>query len=192
MLRQIVTAVGMLVVLTLLTGIIYPLAMTGVAQALFPPQANGSIVTRNGVPVGSTLIGQSFSSPAYFHGRPSAAGQDGYDAAGSGGSNLGPTNKKLIDTVTDNLKKVREENGLATDAGVPADLVLASGSGLDPHISPAAAYLQAERVARERGLETSAVRQLVDGSIEGRQWGIFGEPRVNVLKLNLDLDAIKR
>lgn len=192
MFRQVVNAGGMLVVLTLLTGVIYPLAMTGLAQALFPSQANGSIVTRDGAPVGSTLIGQSFASPGYFHGRPSAAGQDGYDATSSGGSNLGPTNKKLMDTVADNLKKVREENGLAADAAVPADLVLASGSGLDPDITPDAAYLQVERVARERGLEADAVRKLVDGGIEGRQWGIFGEPRVNVLKLNLALDRLKR
>lgn len=192
MLRQIVNAFGMLIVLTLLTGIIYPLAMTGLAQVLFPFQANGSLISRNGSPIGSELIGQSFSEPGYFHGRPSAAGKDGYDAASSSGSNLGPTSKKLIDTVTDNLKKVREENGLAPAAGVPSDLVLASGSGLDPHISPDAAYLQIERVAKARGLEPGAIHRLVDSSIEGRQRGIFGEPRVNVLKLNLALDALER
>ncbi len=192
MLRQIVNAIAMLSVLTLLTGIIYPLAMTGMAQVLFPFQANGSLISRNGSPIGSELIGQAFSSPGYFHGRPSAAGQDGYDAASSGGSNRGPTSKKLVDTAADNLKKVREENGLDPAAGVPSDLVLASGSGLDPHISPDAAYLQVERVAKERGLEASAVRRLVDGSIEGRQCGVFGEPRINVLKLNLALDALKR
>jgi len=192
MFRCIANAACMLIVLTLLTGIIYPLAMTGLAQVLFPIQANGSLIVQGGKPVGSQLVGQAFSSPGYFHGRPSAAGQDGYDAANSGGSSLGPTSKKLIDTVTDNLKKVREENGLDPAAGVPSDLVLASGSGLDPHISPAAAYIQVERVAKARGLEPGAVRRLVDGSGEGRQWGIFGEPRVNVLRLNLAVDALKR
>ncbi len=189
---QIGSAIIMLFVMTIITGLGYPLAMTGLAQVLTPYQANGSLIVQDGKPVGSRLIGQNFTSPAYFHGRPSAAGQDGYDAANSSGSNLGPTNKKLIDTVADNLKKVREENGLAETARVPADLVTASGSGLDPDISPEAARLQAERVARERGLTADTVRELIAAHVKPRQWGLFGEPRVNVLELNLALDALKR
>ncbi len=181
----------MIVVLTVVTGWIYPLAMTGLAQAVFPNQANGSVMMRNGEPVGSKLIGQNFTSPGYFHSRPSAAGKDGYDGTGSSGSNLGPTNQKLMETAADNVKKVREENGLSVDAPVPADLVLASGSGLDPHISPQAAYIQIERIATERNLAVSEVRQLVERHIEGRQWGFLGEPRINVLELNLALDELK-
>jgi K+-transporting ATPase ATPase C chain len=165
--------------------------MTGLAQTVFPGQANGSVIIRDGVVVGSKLIGQNFTSSGYFHGRPSAAGKDGYDAASSSGSNLGPTNQKLLDTAQGNVEKVRAENDLAPDTGMPSDLVLASGSGLDPHVSPAAAYAQTERVARERGLAAGAVRQLVDRQVEGRQWGILGEPRVNVLELNLALDGLR-
>lgn len=191
MFRQMLSAAVMLVVLSMITGFIYPLVMTGVAQALFPGQANGSIIVRDGVPAGSGLIGQNFASPAYFHGRPSAAGKDGYDGAASSGSNLGPTSRKLVDTVQASVQKVREENRLPEGTGVPSDLVLASGSGLDPHITPEAAYAQSARVAGERGLSGELVRQLVERHVEGRQWGILGERRVNVLELNLALDALK-
>ncbi len=191
MLRSIINSLTMLIVITLLTGLGYPLAMTGLAQVLFPYQANGSIIVHNGKLIGSALIGQSFTSAGYFHGRPSAAGQDGYDATSSGGSNLGPTNKKLMDTVSDTIAKVRDENQLDQQKPIPSDLVLASGSGLDPDISPAAAYLQVERVANERGLAVDQVRKLVDSHVQDRQLGILGEPRVNVLELNLALDALK-
>lgn len=191
MFREIKRAAGMVVILSVVTGLLYPLAMTGIAQVLFPFQANGSIIAKNGAPIGSELIGQNFSSPGYFHSRPSVAGQDGYDAASSSGSNLGPTNKKFIDGVADNLKKVREENGLPASAPVPSDLVMASGSGLDPHISPDAAYIQVERIAKERGLSADKVRQLVERQVEARQLGLLGEPRVNTLKLNLALDELK-
>ncbi|WP_312423449.1 potassium-transporting ATPase subunit KdpC [Anaerospora hongkongensis] len=191
MFRQMISAAVLFAALTMLTGFVYPLVMTGVSQLVFPDQANGSMIFRDGVSVGSRLIGQNFTSPGYFHSRPSAAGKDGYDGAGSSGSNLGPTNQKLMDTVKDNVQKIREENGLSRGAAVPSDLVLASASGLDPHITPEAAYAQVERVARDRGLSPDAVRQLVGQQVESRQWGIFGEPRVNVLELNRALDAIK-
>ncbi len=191
MLRQIMNTVRIFVVLTVICGLIYPLLMTGLAQTVFPFQANGSIVIRNNEPVGSRLIGQSFSSAGYFHGRPSAAGEKGYDATSSSGSNLGPTSKKLMDTVAGNLKQVREDNNLNETAQIPSDLVLASASGLDPDITPAAAYIQAERVARERKIEAGEVRRLVAVHIQERQWGLFGEPRVNVLALNLALDDLQ-
>jgi K+-transporting ATPase ATPase C chain len=189
MIKRIINATLMLLVMTVLTGLIYPLAVTGLAQLLFPYQANGSLVYRDGRPVGSLLIGQSFTSPRYFHGRPSEAGE-GYDATRSGGSNLGPTNKQLIDKVARRAKKVRELNGLPPDATVPSDLVTASGSGLDPHISVAAAYLQVPRVAKARNLPEEKVKELVDKNIIPRQFGVLGEPRVNVLKLNLELDQL--
>lgn len=191
MLRQMIRSFLLLMVLTGITGLAYPLAVTGIAQALFPYQASGSLLQRDGNTVGSELIGQNFANPGYFHSRPSAAGKDGYDASSSSGSNLGPTNKKLVETTADMIIKVREENGLDKTELVSSDLVLASGSGLDPHISPAAAFLQAERIAQERGLSVEKVKQLVDSCVEDRQFGIFGEQRVNVLKLNLALDVLK-
>jgi K+-transporting ATPase ATPase C chain len=185
--RNLVTATLMTIVTTLLLGIVYPLAITGVAQALFPAQANGQLIERNGKIVGSRIIGQSFSSPGYFRSRPSAAGA-GYDAANSAGTQLGPTNKKLIDNVKANVETARKENATAP---VPIDLVTTSASGLDPHLSPAAADFQVPRVARERGMTEAAVRALVAAHTEGRQLGFLGEPRVNVLELNLALDAAR-
>jgi potassium-transporting ATPase KdpC subunit len=178
-------AVLMTVVTTVLLGIAYPLAITGIAQVVFPDQANGQLIERNGQVIGSRLIGQGFSSPGYFRSRPSAAGT-GYDAANSAGSQLGPTNKKLIDNVTANVEAARKEN---PNVPVPIDLVTTSASGFDPHLSPAAADFQVPRVARERGMDEAAVRALVAAHTEGRQLGFLGEARVNVLELNLALDA---
>jgi len=184
------TAILMVIVLTVLLGIVYPLAMTGLSQLIFPGQANGSLVRDSaGNVVGSALLGQNFSNPEYFHPRPSAAGTDGYDATSSGGSNLGPTNQKLIDTARDRAAAYREENGLAAEAPVPVDAVTASASGLDPDISPANALIQAGRVAKARNLTEDQVRSLVNQYTEGRTLGILGEPRVNVLQLNRALDA---
>ena len=178
------TAALMTVVTTVLLGLGYPLLVTALAQSLFPDKANGQLIQRDGRIVGSRIIGQPFSSPGYFYPRPSAAGQ-GYDASASSGSNLGPTNRKLVDRIEGDVRRLR---GGETNALVPIDLVTTSGSGLDPHISPAAALFQAARVARERGLPEDAVRQLVAAHTEGRQLGILGEPVVNVLLLNLALD----
>jgi len=178
-------AVLMTIVTTLLLGVAYPLVVTGLAQVLFRDKANGQLIERDGHVIGSRIIGQAFSSPGYFRGRPSAAGS-GYDAANSSGTNLGPTNRKLIDAVTANVAAARKEN---PGAPVPIDLVTASASGLDPHISPAAALFQVPRVARARGVAEADVRALVEAHIEGRQLGFLGEPRVNVLLLNLALDA---
>ena len=186
--RTLITALVATTVLTVLTGIVYPLAVWGIARVVFPSQAGGSIVVVSNKVVGSSLIGQNFSSPRYFQSRPSAAGDKGYDAANSGGSNLGPTNKALIDTVKLRLKNLLESNP-GTDAHqVPIDLITASGSGLDPEISPAAADLQVARVAHARGLSEDQVRQLIAENTRPRSAGIFGEPGVNVLLLNLALD----
>ena len=175
-------------VLTVLTGIVYPIAVWGIAQTIFPSQASGSLIVAGNKVVGSSLIGQNFSSPRYFQSRPSAAGDKGYDAAGSSGSNLGPTNKALIDAVKLRLKNFVESNPGTDARQVPIDLVTASGSGLDPEISPAAADLQVSRVARARGLSEDQVRQLIAENTRPRSAGIFGEPGVNVLLLNLALD----
>ncbi|HUY18891.1 MAG TPA: potassium-transporting ATPase subunit KdpC [Candidatus Binataceae bacterium] len=184
------TALRMTLVLTVLTGIVYPLAMAGLANLLFPFQAQGSLISRGGRVVGSALIGQNFSSPRYFHGRPSAAGDKGYDASDSGGSNLGPTNRVLIASVGRRLKKIVERNPAITAAQVPVDMVTASGSGLDPEISPAAADLQVPAVAKARGLGEDQLRELVRSHTRPRWGGVLGEPGVNVLELNLALDDL--
>ena len=182
--KNLIVAVLMTVVTTLLLGVVYPLVVTGLAQALFPDQANGQLIERNGKVIGSRIIGQAFSSPGYFRSRPSAAGT-GYDPLNSGGTNLGPTNKKLVDAVKAAVAAAKAEN---PSAPVPIDLVTSSASGLDPHISPAAALFQVPRVARERSMPEGEVRRLVDAHTSGRQFGFLGEAVVNVLELNLALD----
>lgn len=183
-------AVLMTIVLTVLFGLVYPLTMTGISQVLFPVQANGSLIRdSSGKVIGSALLAQSFAQPQYFHPRPSAAGSDGYDATSSGGSNFGPTSQKLIDTVGARVDAYRQENSLAPEAAVPVDAVTTSASGLDPDISLANALLQAGRVARARELSEDQVRSLVSQYTEGRTLEMLGEPRVNVLKLNLALDG---
>jgi len=184
--KNLLISVLFTLVTTVLLGIGYPLAVTGLAQLMFPKQANGELIVANGKLVGSHLIGQPFTAPGYFYSRPSAAGASGYDPTASGGSNLGPTNKMLIDRVSASVKSLQPTN---PSTPIPADLVTTSGSGLDPHISPAAAEFQIPRVAHERGMNEQDVRALVEKHTEQRQLGFLGEARVNVLDLNLDLDA---
>jgi potassium-transporting ATPase KdpC subunit len=197
MLKEIRQAIVFILALTILTGLVYPLAMTGIAGTLFPYQAQGSMIEQGGKVVGSALIGQDFTSDKYFHGRPSATVAPDpndasktvpapYNAANSGGSNLGPTNKALIERVQGDLEKLKQEN---PSAAVPVDLVTTSGGGLDPHVSPEAAFFQVPRVAKARDLPEDLVRQLVEQHIEARTLGLLGEPRVNVLALNLALDG---
>jgi potassium-transporting ATPase KdpC subunit len=184
--KNFLTAIWFTLVTTVLLGVLYPLAVTGLSQVFFPKQANGQLIARNGKLLGSTIIGQSFTAPGYFHSRPSNAGT-GYDASSSSGYNQGPTNKLLIDRVNSDVQKFRADN---TGAPVPVDLVTGSGSGLDPDISPAAAEFQVARVAKERQMRADDVRALVLKHSTGRQLGVLGEPRVNVLELNLELDSV--
>lgn len=189
--RQILPAVRILAVLTVMVGVAYPLAVTAVAQLTMHSAANGSLVRVHGRVVGSALLGQRFSEAQYFHPRPSAAGRDGYDGSASGGSNLGPSSRKLRQDVATRVAAFRAENQLSDDASVPVDAVTASGSGLDPHISVANARLQAPRVARERGLSVRRVLALVDAHTDARSLGVLGQPGVNVLELNVALDETR-
>lgn len=189
MLKQLRPAIVSVLVFTGLCGLLFPFVITGIANLIFPHQSKGSLIVQNGQVVGSELIGQNFTRPEYFHPRPSAAGS-GYDASYSGGSNLGPTSQKLMDQIRDRVAAYRAENGLADTALVPVDAVTASSSGLDPQISPANARLQGARVARVRNLDIAKVHRLIAANTDGRQFGILGEPGVNVLQLNLALDRI--
>src|SRR5882762_8779232 len=184
--RNLLIALWFTLVTTVMFGVAYPLAITGLAQVLFPSQANGQLIKKNGKIVGSRIIGQSFTEPGYFHSRPSSAGT-GYDPTSSSGSNLGPTNKLLMERVRSDVQKLQAEN---PNVPIPVDLVTASGSGLDPHISPAAAEFQIPRVAHSRRMKEEDVRALVERHTKGRDLGFLGEPRVNVLELNLDLDSL--
>ena len=185
--QQILPGLRMKLFMTVVLGVLYPLGMTGVCQILFPHQANGSLVVAGDKVIGSELIAQNFTKPEYFHPRPSAAGNDGFDATSSGGSNFGPTNQKLIDRTKAAIETFRKENP-DYSGPLPADLVTASASGLDPHLSPDSARAQAARVAKARGASADQVLQLIAQYTEGPDWGLLGEPRVNVLKLNLALD----
>jgi K+-transporting ATPase ATPase C chain len=182
-------AIAILIAMTFVTGVVYPAVVTAVAQVAFPNQANGSMIVVDGRTVGSSLIGQAFNEPQYFWGRPSAAGEDGYDGSASAGSNLGPSSQELIDRVSAEVDRLRAANG---EGPVPVDLVMTSASGLDPHISPAAAEYQVARVAAARGLTEAAVRSIVARHTEGLTLGFLGQARVNVLELNLDLDGLTK
>jgi K+-transporting ATPase ATPase C chain len=188
--RMILCSILMMTVMTVLLGILYPLAMTGISQLLFPRQASGSILCINGKPVGSSLIGQSFSAERYLQGRPSAAGEKGYDGLASGGSNLGPTNRHLLESVEKYRLDVEKRELKSDRSPIPTDLVCSSASGLDPHISPPAAYLQIGRVARARGISVDEVRKVIDAHLEIPFLGLIGEPRVNVLMVNMALDSL--
>ena len=185
--QQLGTGFKMMLVLTVLTGLLYPGVVTGLCQVLFPARANGSLIVANGHAIGSELIGQNFKKPEYFQPRPSAAGNDGYDPMASGASNLGPTNQKLADRVKDSVASFRKNNPEYTGP-IPADLVTSSGSGLDPDISPASAEAQAARIAKARGVPVEQVRNLIASHTQGRDFGFMGDPRVNVLEINLALD----
>jgi K+-transporting ATPase ATPase C chain len=189
MIEHIKISLRISVVLLVITCGLYPAMVWGIGQIAFRHEANGSLIVRNGKPVGSEIIGQNFASERYFHPRPSAAGNDGYDGTASGGSNLGPTSKKLLDTINDRVTKYADTKPAA---GIPADAVTASASGLDPHISPANALSQAARVAHARGLSSTQIEAMINARTEGRFLGIYGEPRVNVLLLNLDLDTASK
>ena len=187
--KNLLISVLMTIVTTVLLGLVYPLVVTGLAQVLFPEKANGQLIRRNGTVIASHIIAQPFVGAGYFHSRPSAAGANGYDASNSGGSQLGPTNQKLIDRVNADVASAQAEN---PGKPVPIDMVTTSASGFDPHITPAAADFQVPRVAKARAMSEEAVRALVAQHTEGRQWGFFGEPRVNVLELNLALDSVSK
>jgi potassium-transporting ATPase KdpC subunit len=191
MLKQFIPGIRITLVLTILTGLLYPGVVTGLCQLLFPQQANGSLIAKNGRILGSSLIGQNFSRPEYFHPRPSAAGRDGYDASASGGSNLGPTSKKLIDRAKAGIAEFRQQNP-EYHGPIPVDIVTASASGLDPHISPASAYAQAERVAKARRISVDHVNRMITQITEGPSLGFLGDARVNVLRLNMALDRESR
>lgn len=188
--KEISKAIRLLFLMVLMLGLVYPLGMVGLGQLFFAEQANGSIILKDGQAIGSELIGQGFTRAGYFHGRPSLAGDQGYDGAASSASNLGPTSQKLIAMIGERAQQIRQENKLGEQDLIPSDLVTASGSGLDPHITPAAAQLQVARVAQARGLSENEVTALVEKSIEDPQLGFLGEKRINVLRLNLALDGV--